>query len=494
MERGEWLRHERGYRHLSQADLATALGISIQTVSRWEREKAFPQAHYRLQLSQFLGIAPQELFGNLSAQEQDPSPPLSLDLWNVPHQRNMYFTDRDENLLQLHTWLYALGKHTIRQPVAICGIPGVGKTQLALEYVSRFHTAYEAVFWVYAQTQESIYSDVLKIAQMLHLREKAEQDEKPLVEKVFSWLQTHSRWLLVFDQLEDLALLDHLKLPREKGSLLLTTRSQFTGTTALTLSLQPFSEGSADLFLLRRSKVLSLDHSLKEASELDRMYARRIVQLLGGLPLALDQAGAYIEETGCTLVMYLEQYSQCRKQLLQRRGRIESAEHPASFVTTLLLVFQQLEHLHPLAASTLQLCAFFDATEIPEELLLAALPFLTGTALSPVEQAQQLEEVVVTLRSLSLICRHTQTRSFYIHPLIKVVLRENLDPGSVELWIERSIRTLNAVFPEETSWPLSERYLPHVQVCQHLLEHSNLSFPEAVQILHKAAAFLLSRG
>src|SRR5262249_17800934 len=120
----------------------------------------------------------------------------------------------------------------------------------------------------------------------------------------------------------------------------------------------------------------------EQASPQDRTLALQLTQELGGLPLALDQAGAYLEETGCTLSAYQQLYRSQRRILLARRGgRIP--DHPEPVATTWKLAFERLQADQPAAADLLRLCACLSPDAIPEELLTKGAPHL-GEHLAPV--------------------------------------------------------------------------------------------------------------
>src|SRR6185312_15724770 len=89
---------------------------------------------------------------------------------------------------------------------------------------------------------------------------------------------------------------------------------------------------------------------------------------MGGLPLALDQAAAYIEETGCGLTSYIERYKKRSLALLHRRGSV-CPDHPESLAAIWSLSFEKIAHTHPAAAELLQLCAFLHPDAIAEDLL-----------------------------------------------------------------------------------------------------------------------------
>src|SRR5262249_32214637 len=132
------------------------------------------------------------------------------------------------------------------------------------------------------------------------------------------------------------------------------------------------AEGTA--LLLRRISILAPPLPDKashgDARSLAPLPAETValVQLLQGLPLALDQAGAYIEETGCSIEDYLRLYGDQRKQVLARRGR-HGGMHGAPVSTTLRLAVERVGRESPLAIDLLRLCAFLHPDAIPEELL-----------------------------------------------------------------------------------------------------------------------------
>src|SRR6266568_8280339 len=112
------------------------------------------------------------------------------------------------------------------------------------------------------------------------------------------------------------------------------------------------------------------DAPLSEASSAQQATAAAIVKAMDGLPLALDQAGAYIEETPSTLDTYLKAYQRRQTELLQERGR-EQKYHPNPVATTWSLNFEQVKRLNPTAADLLRFLAFLAPDAIPEEMIVA---------------------------------------------------------------------------------------------------------------------------
>ncbi len=493
---GERLRQERHYRHLSQEALAEALGISVQSISRWEREETIPQAHYRLQLSRFFDIHPEELFQALPTREQQYSTPVVAPaIWNVPYPRNPYFTGRTAIVQQIATALHASQIGAVPQPQAISGLGGIGKTQIVLEYAYRFAHDYDAILWIQAETYEILLTELVALADILQLSEAHHEEDIQIVEAVKQWLRMHTRWLLILDNVEDIAQVQHLGLPKTNGHLLLTTHSQFTGTLAERINLDPLPEDEGSLFLLHRSKLLQLNLTLEAVPELLLSSTKKIVQELGGLPLALDQAGVYIDESGCSISDYLQHYEHKYLQLLGRRG-VVGEDHPRSVLATLRLSYEQVAHLNPVATEILRLCSFLHPDHIPEEIITAGISSLGIDTLTSPDNSYHLDEAFMTLRSFSLVSRHAETHAFSLHHLVQVVIRDILDSTEGHQWLVRAIQTVDAVFPEEgfAPWAMYERYIPHVQTCILLGEQEGIVIPEMAQVLEKTGNYLLRRG
>src|SRR6266852_6393874 len=126
------------------------------------------------------------------------------------------------------------------------------------------------------------------------------------------------------------------------GHILLTTRAQAMGGFARKIELDTMDPQEGATLLLRRASLIATDTTLDSASPADRAIASDIVHAMDGLPLALDQAGAYIEETSESLSTYFTLYQQQRTELLKRRGELVP-HHPDSVATTWSLAFEQVE-------------------------------------------------------------------------------------------------------------------------------------------------------
>ncbi|GHO90628.1 tetratricopeptide repeat protein [Reticulibacter mediterranei] len=479
------LRQERLRRHLSQEALAEALGISPRSIRRWEQEQAIPQASLRLQLSNFFGLRPEDFF--------EPAPLL----WSIPYPRNPFFTGREDILQALHDRLILSQPVALTQSPALTGLGGIGKTQVAIEYAYRYQQEYSAVFWLRAETTESLMNSLQDIANLLQLPEHQQEEQLQMVKAVQRWLSTHADWLVIGDNIEELDLLQSVIPLHREGSMLFTTRRQALGMLAEPLELTAMDKQEGVELLLRRAKrfpsSLSADALPVSASNISD--AEELVKQLGGLPLALDQAGAYLEETGCSITDYLQRYHHQRPQLLGHRG-LHGGAHPMSVTATLQLSVKHIEPKHPAAIELLRACACLYADAIPEELLVAGAPHLGSHLQQTAGDAYQFDIMLSVLRSASLIERYPDTHTLSIHRLTQAVLQDWIGPTAMQQWSERMVRVLAANFPEPdlAAWPQCERLLQSVLACVQWLDKTATSLPEVGSLLSKAGNYLLKRG
>ncbi|GHP00567.1 tetratricopeptide repeat protein [Reticulibacter mediterranei] len=503
MSFGARLREARLRRHLTQEALAEALGLASKTISRWEQDLAIPRSFARQQLARFFDLSPEELFEDLGLDV-----PLAR-LWTVPFPRHPFFTGREEILCTLATRLTIEQTIAQTQASALWGLGGIGKTQVAVEYAYRSASQYRAVFWLEAETQESLMRSLCHIAEQLQLPEREAAEQAQMVGAVKRWLAAHPGWLLIADNVEELDLLQMVLPPMREGALLITTRRQALGPLAEPLEVPPLSEEESVTLLLRRSRQFEAStpgtaHPEKTGFPSAVAAATELAKLLEGLPLALDQAGAYLEETGCSLVEYLSLYqSHQRKHVLAHRG-LHGGAHPDSVSTTLSLSVQRIAKTHPAAEDLLHLCAFLHPEAIAEEMLVAGASHLGPRLGAVVADPYQLHLVLAALRSASLVTRSPATHTLAVHRLVQAVLADQMEPASVCLWSQRVIRMVNAAFPNGQSgnwgyepfgvWIQCERLLAQVLACLPLIESAGSNLPESGEILFKAGGYLLARG
>ncbi len=499
------LRQERERRAWTQSEVAQRIGTTQINVSRWENGITVPGPYYRQRLGELFGKSLQDL-GLIPESSEEHNEPMSTfsgtpdstsspPTWNVPYRRNPFFTGREEILAHLYTALRSSKAAALTQTQAISGLGGIGKTQIAVEYAYRYRDHYQAIFWINASTRDALSADFVKLAALLDLPEQQEQDQDIVARAVKRWLTTHTRWLLILDNVDNVEMIVDLLPVHGTGDVLLTTRLQALGTVAQSIEVEKMGLDEGVMFLLRRTKVIapgaSLDHAMKES----QAQAAEIVAALDGLPLALDQAGAYIEETRCGLSQYLDLYGTRRKELLLRRGRFP-VDHPEPVATTWSLSFQQVEQESMGAADLLRLLAFLDSEAIPEEIITLGAVELGPTLDSIASDPLKVNEAIELLLRYSLIRRTPEVKSLSIHRLVQAVLKDGMVRDSQRLWAERAIRAVNRAFPdvELQTWERCQRCIPHVHICATYIEEYALAFPEAARLFNEAATYLVEHG
>lgn len=410
------------------------------------------------------------------------------EIHNLPFQPNPYFTGREKYLESLDQHFKGNSQVAVTQPLSISGLGGVGKTQLALAYAHRnYRKVYRTVLWVNAANQTTLEADYHALARLLQLPEKNEREVGCIVQAVKKWLEDHDGWLLILDNADDLELARSFLPTEPRGHILFTTRSQIVGTVAKRIEVNVMEREEGVSFLLRRSKrgseVESLPSSVREA-------ATRLVGLLGEHPLALDQAGAYIEETGVSFDNYIQKYRQQRLAFLNQYGPLDTKhpEHPETVVLTFEISIQGAHELCSFATYILHFCSFLHPDDIPEELLSQSTRLELSSLL--------FDQAIAALYRYSLIKRHAEKNLFSVHRLVQAVVQDKLPAQEGKEWIERALYALSANFPSVNfeTWAQCERYFPHVLTCVELMEQRNFMTIESVSLLTSLGWYLRERA
>ena len=411
---------------------------------------------------------------------------------NLPYERNLLFTGREEILDQLSTALSNQKSATLTQ--AISGLGGIGKTQTALEYAYRHQHDYSPILWLNADSRTSMLTDINAIAQLLNLPERHQPDQTILLNAFKSWLQHHQGWLLILDNADDLNLVKDFLPRKTRGHTLITTRSQITGNLAQRIEIEEMGLEEGALFLLRRTRILEPEDSFAQASEHDQRQAKKIAELMDGLPLALDQAGAYIDETQCGLDGYIELFQKRHKELLKRRGR-NVLDHPDPVATTWSLSFEKVQQANPMSVEILSLCAFLDPDSIMEEIFTEGASQL-GPILSIIdEDPLAFNDAITELLNYSLI-RRNPDHTLTIHRLVQLMLRNGVDQDTQRLWAKRAVLVISGLFPltEYENWPLCLALLPQAKNGVALIEQWSIESTKAARLLNQIGTFLNEQG
>ncbi|HEY1353760.1 MAG TPA: tetratricopeptide repeat protein [Ktedonobacteraceae bacterium] len=415
--------------------------------------------------------------------------------WNVPVPRNPFFIGQDAFLERLHARLWDTQTAAYGQFQAISGMGGIGKTQLAVEYAYRYRHEYQAVLWAHAESAQSLAASYVNIAALLQLPARNAQEQEVTLAAVKTWLQTQRRWLLLLDNADEPDLCSAFLPTAPGGHVLITTRvadlSPFGLGFGHAMEVQTLDAETGAQLLLQRAGLLAAAPAHHSSQSLS--LARQLSRTLGGLPLALDQAGAYLAATQTDLRTYQQWYQQYRARLLaERRGR----EHPASVAATLSLSFQQVAARNPASADLLRLCAYLSPDTIPETILTHCQDTLEPFRTYHAADTLWFSQAIAILRAYSLVKRDGQRQILLVHHLVQAVLQDSMGADAQAYWAERALLAVNSAFPrnEYASWPQCEQLLPQALVVIEHSERFHLLLPEAGRLLNETASYLQDRA
>jgi hypothetical protein len=321
-------------------------------------------------------------------------------IWNVP-PRNPMFTGRDSLLIAIREQLAGDERAAV---LALHGMGGVGKTQLALEYAHRFASSYDLVWWIEAEQPELISQQFADLAVQLGCTDMTPELIRPAVLRE---LRARGQWLLIFDNAEDP---DQLRkwLPGA-GKVLITSQEHEWAEIAVPVPVR---------MLARSESVAILRQRVPQLAEAD---ADQVAYRLGDLPLAVAQAAGYLAGPGATADDYLRLLDTRAAQILAQ-GRPQS--YPRSLAAASRLAFDRLATENPAAAQLLHICAFLAPEPIPGEWFSDALSEL------PEPLASQAGDPMAWLALLTLVTRRSLARpdkdGLVMHRLTQSVLRDGL--------------------------------------------------------------------
>ncbi|KAF2175866.1 hypothetical protein K469DRAFT_52280 [Zopfia rhizophila CBS 207.26] len=358
----------------------------------------------------------------------------------VPFRRDPHFVDR-HILSDIHC-----KSQQSASRVALVGLGGVGKSQLAVEYSYRVQENSPAtwVFWVHASSRARFEEGYRKIAERAKLP-GWDQPDVDILKLVHSWLcdEANGRWVMIVDNADDLgvfprpsqrgkgskddvssnaaaSLLEFL-LQSLNGSILITSRSRdvafrLTGSYADIIRVQPMDQAHA-LALLRNK----LDGSFEQDD------AAALVEALDYMPLAITQAAAYISQRAprATVSRYLQDLrkgDQDRAKLLEMDIEDSRRDGTASnsIIATWQISFEHILRARPSATQLLSLMSLFDRQGIPESLL-------SGRYQEDNDASPDFEDDLNTLTSFSLVATDVDGYQFEMHRLVQFSTRKWLE-------------------------------------------------------------------
>ncbi len=394
--------------------------------------------------------------------------PASSRPHNLPFPSlSSLFQGREDvtTLLREKLTITPAGRATAIAGKAVHGLGGVGKTRLAVEYAWRYAEEYTAVLFVGSESTSDLRRNLAALCgrTILDLPEQEATEEEIREAAVLRWLNGHSGWLLILDNVdsEDTAVaVDALVARLRGGHVLLTGRLARWSAEIDEIELDVLTATAAAEFLLARTKKR---RSTSEDDKLAVVLARE----LGFLPLALEQAGAYIAERRLTFVGYLEEWKSKHDAVL---GWFDPrvSRYPKSVAVTWQTSFDRLSEQ---ARRLLERLAWLGPEPIPESLLDVPVPESSGDESS--------RDALVELASYSLATRDDETPTFTVHRLVQDVTRGRLRTSDEAL--RKALGWMNSAFTGDPgdvrNWPMLEPVVPHARAVSEYADAAGITDP-----------------
>ncbi|MGW4205752.1 FxSxx-COOH system tetratricopeptide repeat protein, partial [Streptomyces sp. NPDC004726] len=341
--------------------------------------------------------------------------PARPAVWGNMPPRNLVFTGREELLVSLENGLRE--GPTAVLPHALHGMGGVGKSQLALEYVYRHASEYDVVWWIPAERPTQIQQAFVELARRLHLPVSAEAiTAVPAVLEALRTGMPYGNWLLVFDNAESpAAVQEYFPSTPEGGpvgSVIVTSRNPQWNTLAHPLEVDVFEREESIQLLRRRNPDMSVDD------------ADMLAEVLGDLPLAVEQASAWRAETGMPSAEYLRVFQEKSTELM-------AVSPPTQYEKTVATAWNvSLDHVEGKNAGAIQLlelCAYFAPEPISRQFFSNAAsesiaPELDRIFTDPIRLSRAIREI----SRYSLAKIDHRTNSIQMHRLVQAVLEARM--------------------------------------------------------------------
>jgi tetratricopeptide (TPR) repeat protein len=370
------------------------------------------------------------------------------------------FKGRDEFLKGLHASLSRGSGRTAIVGSAVYGLGGIGKTRAAVEYAWAHQADYTALLFVIAETPEALRRNLAALAGplVLNLAEQHATEEDVRLKAVLDWLKEHPGWFLILDNLDTEAALEEaekLLSTLTSGRVLITSRlANFAGHFD-PLELDVLSIEDAVAFLMERT-----DRRRHKTPD-DAATARQLADDLGGLALALEQAGAYVAKLGISFSRYRELWRDNRDKVAGW-----SDERITKYPRAVAVTWQtSVNQLTPAGRRLLERLAWFAPEPIPNFLLEVPVPDVSG---------DDLADALANLADYSLARRNPEKQEFSVHRLVQDVTRRGLVDEERRRSLVEALAWVNAGFigdPEDVpSWLGLDPLAPHVR---EIVEHAD---------------------
>lgn len=396
-----------------------------------------------------------------------------------------------EEMLKKVRGQFTHGSRTnIGQTASFQGMGGLGKTQLAVEYADRYGQEYpNGVIWIHAdQDIDAQLTEIAVVAKWV----APESEHKVKLDVAKHRLKSYSECLIIFDNIEKLEDIEpYLPEPNATPHLLATSRHDLPNFNPVELNL--LSSEQAVKLLLQES-----NRGVVEGDELSAV--ENIVQILGGLPLAIEIAGAYLKHRkSLSFKEYSAQLSRNLKEALSDKYLAGSfTKHNQGLFSTLKFNEDSYQEC-PLLLDVLNLLAYSGTAYMGKELIAKLLDSADDIKLT---------DALSLGTDLRILQKTSGTERYMLHRLVREVRQEDFKIDGQTEWINDIVLRLGEWFQERrqafTDLPVFEAEIDHLHEWlkisnDYAKEHSSrlawlLAYPPYHRGNYKETAILLEEA
>lgn len=370
---------------------------------------------------------------------------------NVP-PKNPNFTGRESLLAAVDRQLRE-DETTAVLPHALHGMGGVGKSQIAVEYVYRHSGEFNVIWWIPSEQENLILGALADLARRLGLEVGPQANAAvPAVREALRTGKPFDNWLLVFDNAEDIEAVRTYFPNGGPGKIIVTSRNREWERVATPLSVDVFDREESIALLQRRARGLSSGD------------ADRLADALGDLPLAVEQAGAWHAATGMPVDEYLTLLEERRPEILELDP---SPDYPLPVAAVWDISLGRLSQDNPAARQLLEICACMAPEPIPLNIFRGGRNVEITPELDPVlRDPLLLARATRDLSKLSLVRLDHKTGTLQMHRLMQNVIVARMDPEERARMTRAAHLLLTTAKPgvpaSPDQWPAYLSILPHV--------------------------------
>lgn len=403
-------------------------------------------------------------------------------IFRVTKRKNPNFVGRDDTLRDLReTFLRPTDNARVQ---ILVGLGGVGKSQIAVQYAETYRSSYAVVWWIGAVNLAGLQKDYAELAVHLQLVDSEDVELPEREARVRSWLESNNNWLLIFDDAHGPEIVAAHVPNSPRGHVLITSRDVAWRRIGRVLHVDVLGRAAAIQFLIRAT------------GQLNELGAGKVAELLGDLPLAMEQASAYMDAEGVPFDRYIEMFQNVRSRIWERERAYAPPDHRDTVAITFELCIARVERISKTSMALLQLCAFFAPDRIPRMVFERSGGMIVGRAPQSLLGTMELGVALRALRQYSLV--QSDETFLSVHKLVQVVTLDRMMPAERGRWLRFAADAVVDWLPSEqanpTCWPIYLMLLSHVQtIAEYAVQHT-CGAVQIIAMLNYAGLFFKQVG